>query len=144
MNSQTADVLVIGAGVVGCAVAFELASSGRRVTVVDMRRPGAGASQASAGILAPYVEGHHSKALRTLGLHSLDIYPGFVARVVERAGVAVEYREAGTLEIAVTPEDVTRLTDSGRALNEAGVAAEWMDGARARALEPTQIGRAHV
>lgn len=141
MNSQT-DVLVIGAGVVGCAVAFELASSGRRVTVVDMRRPGAGASQASAGILAPYVEGHHSKALRTLGLHSLDIYPGFVARVVERAGAAVEYREAGTLEIAVTPEDVARLTESGRVLTTAGVAAEWMDGDRARALEPT-LG-AHV
>ena len=39
---DTADAVVIGAGVIGCSVAYELARSGRRVTVVD-RGPGAGA-----------------------------------------------------------------------------------------------------
>lgn len=102
-----------------------------------MRRPGAGASQASAGILAPYVEGHHSKALRTLGLHSLEHYPSFVARVVERSGIGVEFRAAGTLEVAVSHDDVVRLTASGKILDAAGVDAEWMDGERARTLEPT-------
>jgi glycine oxidase len=131
------DVVVIGAGVVGCAVAFELASAGHRVTVLDMRRPGAGASRASAGILAPYVEGHHSAALKALGLHSLERYESFVGRVVKRSGVAVEFRHAGTLELAVTSDDAARLTRSGATLTQAGVAAEWMDGDHARALEPT-------
>jgi glycine oxidase len=131
------DVLVIGAGVVGCAIAFELASLARRVRVLDMRRPGAGASQASAGILAPYVEGHHSPALRALGLRSLDAYEDFVRRVVERSGQPVEFRRAGTLEIAVNDADIVRFTASAAALSAAGIAAEWMDGAAARALEPT-------
>ncbi|MGE0814134.1 MAG: glycine oxidase ThiO [Vicinamibacterales bacterium] len=136
MSHSDPDVVVIGAGVVGAAVAFELASAGHRVLVLDMRRPGAGASQASAGILAPWVEGHHSTALRTLGLRSLDAYEGFVRTVVARSGIAVEFRRAGTLEIAVDDADVARLRQSAATLEAAGVAAEWMDGARARALEP--------
>lgn len=130
------DVVVIGAGVVGGAIAFELASAGHRVRVLDMRRPGDGASQASAGILAPWVEGHHSAALRTLGLRSLDAYEAYVRRVVERSGIGVEFRAAGTLEIAVNGADVARLQQSAASLAAAGVAAEWMDGGRARALEP--------
>ena len=44
-------VLVIGAGVIGVAVADALAARGAKVTVLDMRGPGRGASFASAGIL---------------------------------------------------------------------------------------------
>ncbi len=137
MPTRDADVIVIGAGVVGCAIAFELAARGRRVLVVDMRRAGAGASRASAGILAPYVEGHHSAALRAVGLRSLALYPEFVARVVAAAGLAVEFSTSGTLEIAVDDADVGRLQHSAAALSAAGVPNTWMDGSRARTLEPT-------
>jgi glycine oxidase len=137
MHARDADVIVIGAGVVGCATAFELASRGRRVAVVDMRAPGAGASRASAGILAPYVEGHHSPALRQVGLRSLALYPGFVARIVAASGLAVEFSTAGTLEVAMDDEDVARLQHSAATLGADGVPNTWMDGARARTLEPT-------
>lgn len=128
---------MIGGGVVGCAIAFELVSAGRRVTVIDMRRPGAGASLASAGILAPYVEGHHSAALRQLGLRSLELYGPFVERVAALSGRPVEFRRAGTLEVAVDDADVARLGHSAAALASAGVLAEWLDGDAARRLEPT-------
>ena len=61
------DVIVVGAGVIGCAVAHGLASAGVRVQVIDARHVGQGASQASAGVLAPYIEGHESGQLRALG-----------------------------------------------------------------------------
>lgn len=137
MAARDADVIVVGAGVVGCAIAFELASRRRRVLVADMRRPGAGASRASAGILAPYVEGHHSPALRAVGLRSLAMYPEFVARVVAGSGQAVEFSASGTLEIAVDDADVARLQHSAETLTAAKVPNTWMDGARARGLEPT-------
>lgn len=136
------DVIVVGAGVVGSAIGFELASRGRRVLLADMRRPGGGASQASAGILAPWVEGHHSNALRTLGLRSLGLYESFVARVAAGAGMAVEFRRAGTLEVAVNDADVARLREAAATAEAAGVAVEWVDGDGARQLEPT-LG-AHV
>lgn len=137
MSARSAEVIVIGAGVVGASVAFELASLGRRVRVADMRHAGGGASQASAGILAPWIEGHHSEGLRTLGLRSLALYDEFLDRVTHRAGLAVEFRQPGTLEIAVGDADVERLTQSATTLADVGVAAEWMDGTRARAIEPT-------
>jgi sarcosine oxidase subunit beta len=50
--TQQADAIVIGAGVIGCSVAFELARSGRRVIVVDKGPgPGAGSTSASAAII---------------------------------------------------------------------------------------------
>lgn len=142
MRTRDADLIVIGAGVVGCAIGFELATRGRRVVVADMRRPGAGASQASAGILAPWVEGHHSKALRALGLRSLDMYESFAARAAAGAGLPVEFRRTGTLEVAVSDADVARLRDAAATAEAAGVAVEWMDGDGARGLEPA-LG-AHV
>ncbi|HEY8489273.1 MAG TPA: FAD-dependent oxidoreductase, partial [Thermaerobacter sp.] len=62
------DVVVVGAGLIGLATAFELARQGARVAVVEAGRPGSGASTVAAGMLAP---GHEAKAdplLRELGL----------------------------------------------------------------------------
>jgi glycine/D-amino acid oxidase-like deaminating enzyme len=131
------DVLVIGGGVVGCAVAFELADAGVRVRVVEGRRPGGGASQASAGILAPYVEGHDSKPLRVLGRRSLDLYETFVARAMDASGQAVEFARCGTLEVAVTEGDVERLQRSRTMIAAEGVAGRWLEDQALKRAEPS-------
>jgi glycine oxidase len=133
---RDADVIVIGAGVVGCAVAFELANAGAQVHVIDARAPGAGASQASAGVLAPYLEGHGSPVLRGLGRRSLDLYPGFVDRVVAASGQPVEFARVGTLEVAVNEDEATRLRRSADDLAAEGVAARWIDRAALADAEP--------
>ncbi len=51
---RPSDIIVVGAGIVGCAVAHELARRGASVEIVDDRPVGMGATQASAGVLAPY------------------------------------------------------------------------------------------
>ena len=50
------DIVVVGAGVIGCAIAYELARRGASVEIVDDRAAGMGATQASAGLLAPFIE----------------------------------------------------------------------------------------
>ena len=70
-------VIVVGAGIVGCTVAHELARSGARVQVLETRTPGQGATRASAGILAPYIEGH-ADIFRDLGARSLALYDAFI------------------------------------------------------------------
>lgn len=121
------DVLVIGGGVIGCAVAFELTEAGARVCVLEGRRPGGGASQASAGVLAPYVEGHDSPVLRTLGRRSLDAYAACVSRAVERSGRPVEFVRCGTLEVAVTEADAVRLHLARTMIAAEGVPGEWLE-----------------
>ena len=136
MQQSAADVLVIGGGVIGCAVAFELAEAGARVRVLEGRRTGGGASQASAGVLAPYVEGHDSKVLRALGRRSLDLYATFVARAVERSGRPVEFARCGTLEVAVTESDAVRLHRARKMIAAEGVTGKWLEDRALLEAEP--------
>ena len=136
MQQSAADVLVIGGGVIGCAVAFELAEAGARVRVLEGRRTGGGASQASAGVLAPYVEGHDSKVLRALGRRSLDLYATFVARAVERSGRPVEFARCGTLEVAVTESDAVRLHRARKMIAAEGVPGKWIEDRALLEAEP--------
>jgi glycine oxidase len=98
------NVVVVGAGVIGYAVAYELAARGAGVRIVDPRGHGEGATRASAGILAPYIEGH-SEALLRLGLASLAQYGRFIMRVAADAARDVEYRRDGTLQIALNEQE---------------------------------------
>src|SRR5262245_51705217 len=98
-------VLVLGGGIIGVAVADALARRGAEVTVLDMRAPGRGASFASAGILAPYTEAHPDSPLLRLGIRSLARFDPFIADVSSRSGVHVEYARTGTLQVAVNDEE---------------------------------------
>jgi glycine oxidase len=126
------DVIVVGAGIIGCAIARELARRGAQVRVFEARVVGAGASQASAGILAPYIEGHERGTLFELGLRSLGMYDAFVREVSEESGLSVEYRRCGTLEIATDGTSATRL----RRAADVHPALCWLDAGAARTAEP--------
>ena len=133
---QTSQVVVVGAGIVGCAVAYELARRGVHVRVIDRREVGQGATQASAGVLAPYIEAHDRRPLLELSTRSLDLYDEFVARIVEDSGVAVQYVRTGTLEVATGPGDLQRLEGIHDACVERGIAAQMFDADAVRQAEP--------
>lgn len=132
-----ARIAIIGAGVIGASIADALAARGAAVTMFDMRAPGQGASQASAGVLSPYIEARPGSTLLAIGARSLGMWEEFVARLRSRApGSSVEYSRAGTLEVALTDEDAGRLARSAEWLQTAGVAHEWMGPSAARAFAP--------
>jgi glycine oxidase len=91
---------VVGGGIIGCAIAFEVAERGAEVTVFDARALAGGATHASAGILAPYIEAHEGGPLFDLAVRGLAEYDSFVARLRAVTDVAFEYRRCGTVEIA--------------------------------------------
>src|SRR3954466_4316683 len=131
------DIVVIGAGIVGCAVAYELARRGASVEIVDSRQPvGMGATQASAGILAPYIEARDGNPLLELGVRSLDLFDDFIRRVSSTSGIAVPYRRTGTIDVAVDEAELEPLRETAAVLARRGVAARLIDGAAARAEEP--------
>ena len=114
-------MVIIGAGIIGCAVAHRLARRGARVRVFDARTVGAGATQASAGVLAPYIESPREGPLLELAVRSLSDYGGFVADVGQDSGMEIEYRISGTLEVAADAENATRLRAGIRGT------AQWLD-----------------
>lgn len=128
--------LVIGAGVIGAAVAEELASRGAQVAVLDMRSPGRGATQASAGLLTPYIEARADPALLDLCTRSLALYDTFIGRVRERSGLSVQYERAGTLEVAIGEDEHAKLADLRVWLDEQRVENQWLDSKELIAFEP--------
>src|ERR1700678_1757138 len=94
------DVVVIGAGLIGCGIAYELAKRGAGVTVYDRAEPARAASWAGAGMLAPYSEEVVDPALLALCAASLRAYPAFVDDLRERTGVDAHLRHEGTLHVA--------------------------------------------
>ena len=134
------DVIVIGAGIIGCAVACELGRRGAAVRVLESRDVGGGATQASAGILAPFIESDRPRSLRTLGAESLELWDDFVARAVVDSGRDVLYERTGTLEVATDEPSMRRLEQTRSALLAAGVECRLLRAEEARAAEPS-LGR---
>ena len=128
--------MVIGAGIVGCAIAYELARRGASVQIVDDRPAGMGATQASAGVLAPYIEVPEGGPLLELTARSLGLFEDFVARVTSDSGMPVLYRRTGTLDVAMDEETLARFAAACRALAARGVAAELLDARASRSAEP--------
>lgn len=132
-----AEIVVVGSGIIGLGVAYELARRGARVTVVDARGAGLGASQASAGVLAPYIEAPAPGPLRDLSVESLGLYDEFVARVTSDAKTDVEYRHTGTIDIALDTDEAERLKAVAGVLQTLGVRTEWREGADIFRLVPS-------
>jgi len=95
-----ADVLIVGAGVIGCALARELAGRGRRVLVLERSEPGAEASSAAAGILSPQSDCRSSGPFFDLALESRTAYADWVSRLERDTGLSVGFRRTGLLRCA--------------------------------------------
>src|SRR2546425_7082213 len=99
-------VAIIGGGVVGLGIGWQLVRAGRRVTVFERGESGRGASWAAAGMLAPISEAHpEEQELVALGRASVAIYPAFVAELEAASGQEVGYRGEGTLIVALDRDD---------------------------------------
>lgn len=133
-------VLVIGAGVIGCAIARELALRGVEVTILESDEPGAGASWAAAGMLSPQAEADRADPFLELLLASRRMYPDFVRSLHEETGIDVHYRSEGTLLVAIDEEDEAGIRRRGAWQNAAGLPVEWLSGEEARRLEPALSG----
>ncbi|MGH9368470.1 MAG: glycine oxidase ThiO [Thermoanaerobaculia bacterium] len=124
------DVLIVGAGIIGCALARELAGRGLRVLVLERGRVGEEASAAAAGLLNPQSDNRVPGPLFELGLASLRLYPEWSGALEEETGFSVAYRRTGLLRCAFDEREEAQL--SGFLWQrERGLSIEWWD---ARAL----------
>lgn len=130
------DIVVIGGGVIGLAIAWRSARSGMTVSVID-ENPGAGASWAAAGMLAPVTEIHYGEdELLQLNLESARRYPGFVAELEQATDRDTLYRRAGTLLVARDADDHALLDDVFAYQVELGLEVERLRSRATTSLEP--------
>ena len=129
--SHTADVLIIGGGLIGCSIALRLARAGLRVSVLDRGEPGGEASAAAAGMLAPHGETVEPDAFFELCVASRDLYPQFVAEVEDLSGQCVGYRRDGTLLVSLDEEGEKELDHVHHTQQQAGYQLERLSSAEA-------------
>lgn len=130
------DVAIIGGGIIGSSIAWELARSKLRVVVLDRQQPGREASWAAAGILSPAPESPAAIAMVSLGRASITLYPEFVAAIEDASGESAGFRPKGTLQ-AFFAQNAERELSTLIALHHGlGLAAEALRIEDARELEP--------
>lgn len=130
------DVVVVGAGVMGCAVGLRLAQRGIAVTIIERGIPGAEASSAAAGILGPQWESEGPGPLLEFGLRSRALYPAFAAELRELSGIDIGHVRSGLIELAFDDADSEALAARRTWQIARGLRAELLTGDEVRALEP--------
>ena len=137
------DTVIVGGGVIGLALAFELLRrEARRVVVVERARPGSGATRAAGGMLAPVSEAETEDAdTIALGLDSLSRYPQVVEDVERIASIPTGFDVSGTLWVACRRDDRAEIDRCAAALAPHGPGIERLSGEAVRRLEPRLSGR---
>jgi glycine oxidase len=133
----TVDVAVAGAGIIGLSIAWRLALRGLSVAVFERAEAGSGASLAATGMLAAAAEhepGCHD--LLALALESQRQWPQFRAALEAQSGLSVDFREDGTLVVALGRDEVERLRFRHDLHKRCGLATRWLGGPQVRDLEP--------
>lgn len=136
MLPKSADVVIIGGGVTGCSIAYQLAKQQVRVVLLERTRFAAGASGATAGVVSPlwHVDPAVGPMWR-LGLRSLELFPSLAAELSE-AGVDPEFRQNGVFKLAFAPEEADELRRDLVWQGELGLGVTWLDPTEVAQREP--------
>jgi glycine oxidase len=138
--SEPSDLLVIGAGAIGLSAAWRAAQRGLRVCVVERDRPGAGATPAAAGLLAPTDPDEWRGARGAFNIAAMAEWPAFAAELEQAGDGPIAYRRDGALRIALDEDERAELALAAAVLGDNGVAHELVDAGGVHAAEPNVRG----
>jgi glycine oxidase len=141
-TQRASETVILGAGVIGLALGYELLRAGHRVRIVERDRPGGGASRVAGGMLATVSEADWETAeLLALGIESSKRFPEFVAGVESAAGMRCGLRSEGTLWVAVDRDTLADLGHLSDTLESKGLTARPLPLETIHRLEPHLAGR---
>lgn len=135
-RTQTTDILIIGAGVIGCSCAYYLSKAGINVTILEQGEVGGQASGAAAGLLAPLGPIPAPGTFADLILASFRQFPAFIAELEASSGLDVGYEQTGSLRVVRSMKRLARLKQRFALWQSLGIQVDWLEGVEALKQEP--------
>lgn len=138
-ESNAAELLVIGGGVIGLSVAWRARAQGLSVLLLEREQLGQGASHVAAGMLAPVAEvefGASARRVLELGLRSAAMWPRFASELEGASSLTVGLRQTGTLMLARDEDEARELERQIALREELGLRARRLLPSQARECEP--------
>jgi glycine oxidase len=130
------DVLIVGAGIIGNAIAYNLRKYGVDVIVLDREETGSQASSAAAGLLAPLGPLSGPGPFADLLLTSFALFPSLVPELEAASGLQLGYEQTGALRTVRNPKRIFNLKKRLEAWKPLGLTMHWLTGEEARQQEP--------
>ena len=130
------DVAIIGAGIIGLALARELRRRGASVFLVDPRPPASEATGAAAGLLAPSSDADAPSDFFELCRAAAAAYPEYARELEEETGLPACFHPDPTLFFYHRAEERQLLEKRFGWQRERGIPAVHMDAQEVRVLEP--------
>ena len=134
--TERPDCLIVGGGVIGLSLAWELAQQKLRVTVIDQTEPGREASWAGAGILPPANRRSARDAYDQLRGLSYDLHSEWATRLRDLTGIDTGYCRCGGLYLARTAGEAAALAGWARVADDEGITVERLTADDLRTIEP--------
>ena len=131
--THSREVVIVGGGVIGAAVAYFLAKRGISCSLLDKGRIGGESSNAASGILSSSPgESQYSR----LAQRSLSLFHELTPVIREESGIDIEFAECGDLTLAMNENDAIALRGLTSQLSAMGDDARWVDSDDLREMEP--------
>jgi len=130
------DCLIVGGGVIGLSLAWELARQGQRVTVIDQAEPGQAASWAGAGILPSANRKAARDSYDQLRGLSYDLHAQWAEELRSQTGIDTGYHRCGGIYLAHTAGEAAALAGWASVATDEQIAVERLSPAELTALEP--------
>lgn len=136
-DAPDTEIVVVGGGPIGLAIAWRLLRDGRSVTVFDDGQPAA-AWRVAAGLLSPVAEGEYGhQAFTELAGEALAQYPRFVEELEVESGISIGFRRCASLVVALDQDEREELQRRFLLLrDELRLDVAWLRSPECREREP--------
>jgi glycine oxidase len=138
------DLVIVGGGVIGCAIAYRARRLFNRIAIVDAGRSlGSGASSAAIGGIAPHSDDVCGPELGVLAELSRELYPAWLQEIAADTGYTVPLHTGGLVRVALSADEMDRLeNDTVPRWRARGFAFAACSQSRLRVLAPGLSPRA--
>jgi glycine oxidase len=130
------DVAIIGGGINGSSIAYQLAKLGKKVIIIEKERLACEASSAAAGMLAAQAEIEQDGPLFQLALKSQAMFSTLESELFEYTGIDIEFVHKGMLKIAETEEIAVEVKKQVSFQRNWDPTIKWLDAKEIREIEP--------